>query len=148
VKNTIGYAGCPKGGKFSVEVTRSKTIVKGKLVDGMPAIDVNIRSEGNVGEVACRIDLTKANTIETLETISEKTIKEFIEATIKRVQKQYKVDIFGFGEVFHRAEPKVWKKIRGKWDAQFADLPVNVNVDLKIRRLGTINNSFLEELKN
>lgn len=148
VKNTIGYSRCPKGGRFSVEVIRSETIVKGKLVGGEPAIDVNIRSEGNVGEVACRIDLTKANTIETLETIGEETIKEFIEATIKRVQKQYKVDIFGFGEVFHRAEPKVWKKIRGKWDAQFADLPVNVNVDLKIRRLGTINNSFLEELKN
>lgn len=148
VKNTIGYAKCPDGGRFSVEVIRSETIVKAKLAGGAPAIDVNIRTEGNVGEVACHIDLTKANTIETLETIGEKTIKEFIEATIKRVQKQYKVDIFGFGEAFHRAEPKAWKKIGKKWDAQFADLPVNVNVDFRIRRLGTINNSFLEELKN
>ncbi|WP_338015880.1 Ger(x)C family spore germination C-terminal domain-containing protein [Paenibacillus mesophilus] len=58
------------------------------------------------------------------------------------------MDIFGFGEVFHRTEPKAWKKVRENWDAQFADLPVNVNVDIRIRRLGTINNSFLEELKN
>ncbi|WP_338015879.1 Ger(x)C family spore germination protein [Paenibacillus mesophilus] len=77
VENTIGYANCPEGGRFSVEVIRSKTIVKGKLAGGAPAIDVNIRTEANVGEVACRIDLTKANSIETLETIGEKTVKEF-----------------------------------------------------------------------
>ncbi|MBP1992236.1 Ger(x)C family spore germination protein [Paenibacillus eucommiae] len=147
VQSTVGYAPCPDGGGVSLEVIRSKTNLKGKLVNGSPAIDVNIRTEANVGEVACRIDLTKTKSIEELETISEQIITDFIEAAIKRVQKQYKVDIFGFGEVFRRTEPKIWKKFAKKWDKQFANLPVNVNIDFKIRRLGTVNNSYLEEMK-
>jgi spore germination protein KC len=147
VKNTVGYAPCPDGGRLSVEIIRSKSNVKGKLVNGTPEIDVNIRIEANVGEVACRIDLTDTKSIEELETIGENTVKEFIEAAIKKVQKQYKVDIFGFGEVFRRNDPKTWKKLENKWDKQFANLPVNVNIDVNIRRLGTVNNSYLEEMK-
>jgi spore germination protein KC len=147
VNNTVGYEPCPDGGGLSVEVIRSKTNVKGKLVNDSPVIDVNIRMEANVGEVACRIDLTDTKSIEELETIGEGVVKGFIEAAIKRVQKQYKVDIFGFGEVFRRTEPKTWKKLEKQWDKQFANLPVNVNMDVKIRRLGTVNNSYLEEMK-
>ncbi|MNI46350.1 Spore germination protein B3 precursor [compost metagenome] len=147
VTSTVGYLTCKDGGSLSVEVIRSKTKVKAKLVNGAPSIDVNIRMEANVGEVACHIDLTKTKSIEEIETIGEEVVKGFIEETIQDVQTKYKVDIFGFGEEVHRAEPKIWKKVGEDWDKQFVNLPVNVNIDIKIRRLGTVNNSYLEELK-
>ncbi len=147
VKSTVGVAECPEGGKFSVEVVRSKTEVKGKLKNGKPRIDVKIRAEVNVGEVECSMDLTKTKTIAELENIGKEKVQSFIEKTIEKVQEKYKVDIFGFGETMHRSNPKYWKKVKGEWDRIFVDLPVDVNVDVKIRRLGTVSNSFLEEMK-
>lgn len=147
VKSTIGIMDCPKGGQLAFEVIRSKTDVKGKLAEGKPAVDVKLRLEMNVGEVNCRIDLTKPQTIAEIKKIADQTVKKFIDEAIAKMQKQYKVDIFGFGQAIHRAEPKLWKKIGKDWDAHFVKLPVNVTVDTRIRRLGTVSNSFIEEMK-
>ncbi|WP_228552692.1 Ger(x)C family spore germination C-terminal domain-containing protein, partial [Paenibacillus polymyxa] len=66
---------------------------------------------------------------------------------IRKAQKKYKTDIFGFGNAIHRDNPKLWNKIKKDWDEEFLDMDVEVNVDFKIRGLGTISNSFLESIK-
>ncbi|MEW9669858.1 Ger(x)C family spore germination protein [Ammoniphilus sp. 3BR4] len=148
VQSTIVAFPCPKGGKLGVEIIRSKTHVEGKVKQGKPEIDVKVRSEANVGDVECKdLDLTKTQTIYDLETRTEKEIQDQIEAVINKAQKKYKADIFGFGEAIHRADPPYWKKKKKNWDQTFSDLPVNVKVEVKIRRIGTVNNSFLKELK-
>lgn len=148
VKSTVGHIRCPQGGKAVLEVIRSKAVIKGKVKNGKPEADVEIRLEANVGEVECKnLDLTKTSTIYEMEARSEQRIKEFAEKTIKKTQKKYKADIFGFGEAIHRADPKFWKKIEKKWDKEFVDLPVNVKVDFKIRRTGTVSQPFLKVLK-
>ncbi|MDQ8735188.1 Ger(x)C family spore germination protein [Paenibacillus sp. LHD-38] len=147
VKSTVGVVNCPNGGSITLEVIRSKRTIKGKLENGKPSIEANLRIEANVGEVACRIDLTKTPTIEEIEQLANQRLQNFIEASIKKIQKKYKADIFGFGQAIHRSEPKLWKKIGKEWDAYFVKLPVNVKVDVNIRRLGTVNNSFIQEMK-
>ncbi len=146
VKSTVGVVPCP-GGKLTVEVIRSKTKVKGRVEKGKPQIDVETRMEVNVGEVACQIDLTKTKTVYELEKKGEQLVQKIMETSINKVQNKFKVDVFGFGEVIHRSDPKAWKKMKKDWDKTFVDIPVNVKVDIKIRRLGTVNNSFLEEMK-
>ncbi|MDQ6420224.1 Ger(x)C family spore germination protein [Paenibacillus sp. LHD-117] len=147
VKSTVGILKCPNGGSIALEVIRSKQTIKGKLENGKPSIDVKLRIEANVAEVACRIDLTKTPTIEEIEQLANQRLQSFIEASVKKIQKKYKADIFGFGQAIHRSEPKLWKQIGKEWDAYFAKLPVNVKVDVNIRRLGTVNNSFIQEMK-
>jgi spore germination protein KC len=147
VKSTVGVISCPGGGKASLEVLRSHTSVKSKLQNGNPRIFVNVRSEVNVGEVQCSVDLTKTGTIAELERIAEKEVRRFIETTIDKVQEKYKVDIFGFGEAMHRSNPRYWKSVKNEWDRVFSITPVDVNTDVKIRQLGTMSNSFLEEMK-
>lgn len=147
VRSTIGLVSCPKGGEISMEVFNTKTDVKGKLVDGKPHIDVLIRMEQNVAEVQCKIDLTKQETFVQLENISIKRLRNIIQMSLDKVQKTYKVDIYGFGEAIHRSEPKAWARLKKNWDEQFADLPVNIKLDIKIRRMGTIINSIIEKTK-
>ncbi|MFP3513061.1 Ger(x)C family spore germination protein [Peribacillus sp. SIMBA_075] len=146
-KSTVVNIPCPKGGKAVYEVKKSNTEMKGKIKNGKPEIDLNVRVEGNVGEVECHIDLTKPETIEKLEEIYEKETKEIFKKAIEQVQENYKVDIFGFGEAVHRADPKAWKKLKKDWDKNFENLPVNIKVQGEIRRLGTVGNSFLEKMK-
>jgi len=121
--------------------------MKGKINKGKPEVDVNIKVKGNVGEVECQINLNDLDTIVELEKITEKQMEETVNLTIETLQKQYKSDIFGFGEAIHRSNPKEWKKLKEHWDEEFAGMTVNVKVDVKLVHTGTEGNSFLEKIE-
>lgn len=147
VKSTIVTFPCSKEGNLGVELIHTKSKVTGHVKNGKPQIDVNVRIEANVAEVECgEVDLTKNKTIYDLETKTEREIKSNIETALNKAQKEYKADLFGFGEAIHRADPAFWKKVKNNWDQEFVDLSVKVKVDVKIRRIGTIGDSFLNEL--
>lgn len=146
VKSTIGHITCPTGGIIAVEVVRTKTRMRGKVENGKPQINVDVFVEQNVGEVQCKIDLIDPQTIEELEKLSEKEVKTIIESTIQKAKK-YNVDICGFGEAIYRADPKYWNKNKDNWKEEFHDLPVHVNTDVKIRRLGTVSDPLVQNSK-
>ncbi|MFH5185799.1 Ger(x)C family spore germination protein [Paenibacillus sp. TAB 01] len=147
VENSVGSIPCPDGGKLTIEVIRSKTEVKGQVIDGNPVAEVYIRNEDNIGEVHCHIDLTDTQQLAALEKLAEKQVKELAENSIRVVQQKYRADVFGFGEVIHRSNPKEWERLKQNWDEHFANMRIVVKSDVKIRRLGTIGNSFIEEIK-
>jgi spore germination protein KC len=144
VKSTAVTIPC-EDGNITIDTVRSKTKVNGKTKKGIPKIEINVSSEGTISEVGCKIDLSKPEKIKELNEKYKKDIKNKIEAAIKKVQEDYQSDIFGFGEVIHRAEPKAWKHLEPNWDQEFANLKVTVNVKANIRRLGTITESFQKE---
>ncbi len=146
-KSTVVDVSCPKGGKFVYQVMSSNTEMKGKIKNGKPEIDLNVHVEGNISEVECPIDLTKTESIEQLEEMYEKTSKKVFKKAIKQVQEEYKMDIFGFGEAIHRADPQAWKKLKKDWPKHFENVPVNIRVQGEIRSVGTIDNPFNEKLK-
>ncbi|MDF2960618.1 MAG: spore gernimation protein GerC [Paenibacillus sp.] len=143
VRNTVGHLTCPDGGMLAVEVDRTQSKVKGKLVRGTPQITVELSVEQNISEVQCSIDLTKLETISELEKISSATLKEIMMSAIRKAQKNG-TDIFGFGEAVEDADPRSWLKIREDWDQYFKGLKVAVKVDVQIRRLGTTTNALPE----
>ncbi|TCZ74011.1 Ger(x)C family spore germination protein [Paenibacillus albiflavus] len=147
LKSTTGTVTCPQGdGILTVEVIRAKTKVKGSIIDGQPRIHIDLRHEVNVGEDQCGLDLTKTEMITKLEEMINKKLEKYIEDNIKRVQDKYQVDIFGFGEVIHRSNPKEWKKLKKNWDQTFKSIPVTAKVTHKFQYTGNVNNSFLEQM--
>ena len=147
VKNTVTTISCPNEGKASIEIIQLKSDVKGKIINGKPVVDINIKIKGTVGDVECQINLSEEKSIIELEKNTEKKVEETVNLTIETVQKQFKSDIFGFGEAIHRSNPKEWKKIKDQWNEEFTELTANVKVDVKILHTGTANNSFLEEIE-
>ncbi|MDF2903621.1 MAG: Ger(x)C family germination protein [Bacillus sp. (in: firmicutes)] len=146
VKNTVGDVPCPKKGNLVVEIVRSKSKITGKVVNGQPQISVKISGEANVAEVYCNVDLTKPETIDQISKSTSKVNEKILQASIKRA-KELGVDIFGFGEAIHRADPQAWKLLKNNWSQHFIDMPVTVNSDFKIRRTGVINQSYIPEVK-
>jgi spore germination protein KC len=147
VKSTLINIPCTKGSKIGIELIRSNIKMKGSFENGKPVIDVNIRAEGNVGEVQCKIDITKPKTIQLLEKKTEKSITHEIDEAVKK-SKKLQADILGFGEALHRANPKAWKKIEKTWrEKELQETEVRTHVDLKIRRVGTVTNSFIKEME-
>ncbi|WP_243388038.1 Ger(x)C family spore germination protein [Bacillus kexueae] len=147
VENTVGPITCPNGGELITEQIRTKSTVKGHVKDGKPEIYVDIWAESNIAEVSCQVDLTKPETITELEKIANKRVEELAKFAIEKAQKDFQSDIFGFGDVIYRKHPKEWKKLKKNWDETFASMPIHVNADFRIRRLGTVGNSFLEEME-
>ncbi|WP_199613642.1 Ger(x)C family spore germination protein [Paenibacillus alkalitolerans] len=137
IKNTVKSVSCPDGGKLVLEVIQSETQMKGKVVNGQPQIEIEVRTEENVADVECKIDLMKQGTIYELQSKEEEKIDKFMKQAIKKAQ-EFRSDIFGFGEAIHRADPRAWKKLKNGWDDHFADVKVNTKIDVNIRRLGTI----------
>lgn len=147
VKNTVGEVECPDGGSAVVELIRSKTDMKGVIRDGKPEIDLTVSAEGSVGEVACRIDLTKEQSLRELEKTGTAKLKKRMEQALRKAQEQFHADIFGFGDEIRRADPKMWERIKDQWrDSVFPELPVNISIKMKIRRTGTQSNSFINKM--
>lgn len=146
VKSTVGHVSCPDGGKVALEIIRTKSEITGNVINGKPIANVKIRIEANVGDVECDIDLSKTENIYKLDKLAEEKVKGKMEDAVKKA-KEYRTDIFGFGEAIRRSNPKAWKEMKDDWDEKFADLQVNIKVDHKLRSLGTITKSFQDKLK-
>lgn len=147
VSDTVFNVLCSDNNRLTVELMRTKVKVKGKVEQDEPKIDIELWTEANIADVECVIDLSKPENIYELEKKVAKRIEIVMDQSIKKAQKEFQSDIFGFGEIIHRSDPKAWKKLKKNWDNEFQYLPVNINVVAKIRRLGTINKSFQKEAK-
>ncbi|WP_284036886.1 Ger(x)C family spore germination protein [Neobacillus sp. 114] len=148
VKSSVGQVRCPQGGNAVIEVMGAKSKLTANIIKGKPHGLVRVKVRGNVGEVECKgLDLTNPKTISYLEKVSETALKEKMKLTIGHVQKNYQIDIFGFGEALYRSEPDAWKKYKKAWNQTFSEMPVTVKVDMTIRQTGTISNSPLNNMK-
>ncbi|UZM97476.1 Ger(x)C family spore germination C-terminal domain-containing protein [Lysinibacillus sp. MHQ-1] len=103
---------------------------------------INIRLDltQNVGQVIkCNIDLSDNKTIEYINTNTEESVKMQIEETLETIQQYYHTDIFGFGDVLHREDPKEWGVIKENWSNMFTELPVTVEVHVITQSVGAID---------
>lgn len=140
VTNTVGKNACPDGGgPFAVEIFQSQSTITPSIRDNKPAIKVTTRLEANLGEVECQMDLSKSDTIKELEQVVSRNGKKLIEDGIKHVQQNFSADIYGFGNSIHSKYPRQWKAWREQWAEMFRELPVEVEVTVKIRRIGKSN---------
>ena len=125
---------------LGIEVIKTDAKMKGQVQEGKPKIDLMIKGEANVTDVECYIDLINNRTIEEIQNETNKTIKKNVEEAIKKAQTEYKIDIFGFGEAIYRSNPQYWREVKDNWDQEFENLTINVQVDMSIERIGTIDN--------
>lgn len=147
VKESAGHLECPNGGRIVTDVIRTTTKVKGKVIDGKPAIDILLYAEGDIAEVACGIDLQNPESITKLSKQINENFKRLINKTLNKAQNGLKTDFIGFGNIFRKSHPKEWKEWKQDWQELFVTLPVDIHVDYRIRRIGTITNSLMEEMK-
>ncbi|RKD22032.1 germination protein, Ger(x)C family [Caminicella sporogenes DSM 14501] len=106
--------------------------------EGKIIINFDIRAEGIVLQHDFKYAgrLMDAHYIEKINKEAEKQIVEELKRTFKRVQKEYKVDLFKAGEYLRKHEPKTWDKVKDNWEEVYANAQVNINFDMNIRRIG------------
>lgn len=89
-------------------------------------------------EQQSREDLAKPEQIKALEKEIAGEIKKRAVVALEKAQGEYGVDIFGFGDVFHRRYKKEWRELKDRWDEEFALARVNIAVEAHVREIGLL----------
>ena len=142
IKSTVGYTMIDSKQKVTFEVTKEKSKIKAYLLNGKPAIKVEINYEGNIAAVEGQIDITKEENETKITKMLEKKTKSMCDEVLEKTKTDFHTDIFGFGEVIHRKYPKQWAKIKDNWNDEFVNLPVDITINVKINRFGQNTKSF------
>ncbi len=134
-----------KGGNIQVKPFNEDKYVSLRVLDSNYKVTPSIKYGRYFVDIQVNVQLDLAeandpdlalNKKEGLQLISEKTgerIKEKINMTIDRAQKEFKSDIFGFGSYFHRKYPGQWKQIKNTWNEVFQGVEYNTTVWCDIR---------------
>lgn len=105
--------------------------------NGKLLFKINIDIEGRIKEYKVDRELFYDGTIEEIEKYFSNSLSEEGQKIARRVQREYGVDIFGFREQITKFMPSTWEKVKGDWEKAFKDAEIDVNVDVKARRIGT-----------
>lgn len=138
---------CAKGKFVNVQVYNSTTRVKARGQDGIPHLQLHIKVEAILDGTQCGADLSTLSSYLEHEKKTAEFIKEEVLGTIKKVQKDFGTDIFGFGEEMHVQDPAYFHKVSGNWDEAFKKANIQVKVDARIRRSGLDTKSLLKQFK-
>jgi len=130
----------------SLEILNSNTKVITNIKNGKPEVLIEIENQASLADFTIPVELDKLSIINELESITNKTIKEDVEAVIKKVQQDYKVDVFGFCQKFAKQHPKEWKRLKDDWEEYFVDLEVEIKVNTTITEIGMKINTFPEKM--
>lgn len=79
--------------------------------------------------------------VKELQELAAGQLKKDIEKLIKKVQTEYEADIFGFGNVIHTTNLKLWERIKNRWDTMYKDVPVDVKVEVRIANTAALGSS-------
>lgn len=119
-----------------------KPIIKGYYdSEGNSVIHIKLSIEADLGAIQSRINYDSLARIDELNLLLEKRIKTGVEKTIKKAQKEFESDIFGFGYKFAGYFNTIQEWEEYNWHNDFPNAKVNVDVDFNIRRTGVMYGS-------
>lgn len=123
---------------YQVESMKSKIIPKVK--GGRISFDVTIESEGRIAEYWNPFlkPAFENKNVKKIEKTAEKEVKRLVVNVMKKMQKEYQVDVAGFGNELRIKYPKVWAKEKKDWDNKFSEIPIKYNIQLTIKDYGMI----------
>lgn len=104
---------------------------------------IQLTAHGIVQENNSSLDLRELENINKFENLFEKIVERKVKQFIEKVQSEYGLDVFGFGEVLHRKEPHVWEKVKDDWKEMFPQIAIDVNCTIKLKEVGLSGPSLL-----
>jgi len=74
--------------------------------------------------------------IKDVEKAVERKLTKQASEVMGKMQHQFGTDIWQFSEYVRKFHPDLWEQVKDNWDKVFADMKVNFDADIKIRRVG------------
>ncbi len=126
-------------GKIALEIVeKTKAGITPILKDNQLSIRIDIAAKASLGELMTVVELDNEEMIEKINKLAEKEITKEIEASFARTKK-WKTDIYGIDRSVHKKYPKYWRSNRENWQDIFSNLPIEINVDVNVKKMGLFN---------
>jgi spore germination protein KC len=125
---------------FDIHKSRQPSI-KAYFKNGKPIMDINIKLESEIYVIQSRIDYEQLSHQGELESQIEDYLLDCMKKTVKKTQKEFKTDIFGFGEWIAGNFSTITEFEAYNWLSHYPEAVVNISVDAKVRRTGVIFHS-------
>ncbi|WP_410772076.1 Ger(x)C family spore germination protein [Fontibacillus sp. BL9] len=141
---TIELEEAERKGRISAELEKvhvSRTIRKGE--EGKLEASLHAKVSANIYENTSNMDLETSENTNFVINALKKDIEERIGNSSRKVQKELRSDIFGYGQSVYRRHPQDWKKTyRDQWDSLFSEMATEVDVDVRVLRTGLTNKTI------
>jgi len=137
----------PSGDKQSVvRISDSKADIKTFIENDQVLVRVGIKAKLHIIEESGNLDVSMPGPLKTVERQFNELMKNEVTDAIRKAQKEFESDIFGFGRQVHIQHPKRWPDFKENWDKHFSKASIEVVVESSVIRSGQIKKPFaLEE---
>lgn len=127
----------PSGnGRTVIAIDDSKSDIKTSLENNQVFVRVNIKTALHIVEETGDLDASLNKHLRIAEMQVNELLQNQVESAIRKVQTEFKSDIFGFGRQVHIQHPDRWYDLRENWDEHFSEAIIEVVVDSSITRIG------------
>jgi spore germination protein KC len=125
---------------ISLEILNAKTRLKPELIQNKPVMNIEVKLQVSIGEIGTSKDFIKDK--DKIKKDVENKLEGEIQAMLKHVQKDYRSDIFGYGERVKANLPSVWKKAQKEKRNVFEELTFRVKTDVLIKNSALLSKNI------
>lgn len=119
------------------ELTSLKTKIRPHLNKGRISFDIEMDSEGRLGERWNEGDDFDSHSMKQIEKNTTRQMSKRIDELLNKAQKEYRADVIGLSEYVRIYYPRTWEKIKSNWDDVFAEAEIRYQIKAKVKEFGT-----------
>lgn len=119
-------------GTISVKVLKIKAKIDVDIKKELPEFRVKLMGKVVVLENDTKLDLGKKKLIEQVENKINEEVDLRFATMLDRLQKEYKADVYGFGNEVHIKHPNYWRKNKGNWNEIYPRVSITTDVSFTI----------------
>lgn len=132
-----------KGNNISLEIMNINRSINTKIKDNKVVIDMTINIDTALSELASSgVNYILKDERDKLKKQSEKQIKISCYKVIEKLQKEYKSDAIGFGDILKKRNPNAWKSMESDWLDIFENIEINLDINVEIKYNGVTNKNI------
>lgn len=106
-----------------------------EMVNGKLQGTIYVRVVADVNEITCEEPVVASGDTNRLSQLLSSRVREYILTSVN-IGRREGTDMFGFGQNLFRKAPAAFLTREAQWDKALAELPVSVQVDAQVVRLG------------
>ncbi|MGO4274552.1 Ger(x)C family spore germination C-terminal domain-containing protein, partial [Paenibacillus sp. TAF58] len=121
---------------FSVNIAHLGRRVYTQIDSGQVKIKIELTGTALVLENNTTLNIRNIENLNKFEKALNKEIEKAVLRIISTAQKQFKSDVFDFGETISRQHPHEWNSLKYSWQQDFTDAKLSVQPKVSIRQIG------------
>ncbi|MCL6637276.1 MAG: Ger(x)C family spore germination protein [Alicyclobacillus sp.] len=122
-------------GEVGVQVLSLRRRLTVDAPQGQPRAKVQLQVRTEVVENGSAFNPNDPQQMQRLQQAVERHIREEVRATLTELQ-SLQADAVGFGDLLYARHPRAWKPLQTQWRQRFAQMPVQLAIDVRVDRSG------------